>query len=144
MQYVTTEYDSKGATRWTREATDAAIGTEIMRSIFDHAPVSWRRINKNEIPVDREFRDAWVDGGAAIVHNMSKARFLFMTRFRQERGLKLEQLDKDWMRWQGQRRSAEADSIEAQRQTLRDLPATVQPAVDQAQSIADLRAIPRP
>lgn len=38
--------------------------------------VSHRLIDKTGIPVDRTFRNAWVDTGVAIVHDMPKARVI--------------------------------------------------------------------
>lgn len=81
-------------------------------------------IEKNAIPNDRTFRDAWAQNGKAVHVDMPKARELHMGRLRKMRNEKLDQLDKDFNRASGQKKQAEADAIEAKRQRLRDMPAT--------------------
>jgi hypothetical protein len=68
---------------------------------------------------------------------MPKARDLHIQRVRRARGLRLEDLDAKWMRASGQKKQNEADEIESQRQTLRDLPMTLK--VEEAQTIEDLK-----
>lgn len=52
--------------------------------------------------------------------------------------MKLDLLDREWMRSVGQGKKADADEIEARRQTLRDLPATLD--TDSAATIDELKA----
>lgn len=125
---------------FTRPATDENITLEIARAIPEGV-TSWRRISPAELPSDREFRNAWRDEGAAIGHDMAKARELRLAKLRRERVGQLEQLDRDWMRAMGQKRSADADDIEAQRQALRDMPTRVQPLLDAAQTVEELKAV---
>jgi hypothetical protein len=75
-------------------------------------------------PDDRGFREAWKLQAESIEVDMPKARTIHMDRIRVRRNQMLDDLDKEWNRATGQRKQAEADAIEAQRQTLRDLPQT--------------------
>jgi len=124
---------------WHRPATDANIAAELARSMPGSPP--WRRITRADLPTDREFRNAWSDDGRAIGHDMSKARGLHLERLRADRVPRLEALDREWSRATGQKRTAEATRIEAERQALRDMPTRVQPALDAAQTIGDLRTV---
>ena len=135
---------------WRREPTDAAILDELVRTFPDTdidgkarpQPVRFRRIQESDIPADRTYRAAWKDGGAgAIEHDMPKARAIQVGRVRFARNVKLEQLDRDWMRATGQARTADAKAIEASRQELRDLPATMAPWVDSAATTEALKAV---
>lgn len=141
MQFVTAEYNDKGLARWQRVATDEAIGVEIMRSAFEHVPVSWKRISKDDVPTDRAYRDAWVESGGAITHDMPKARALHLTRLREKRDRRLAALDGPWMRAVGQGDKVEADRIETERQALRDLPQTLAPQLSAAQSVDELKLV---
>jgi hypothetical protein len=132
--------------RWIREATDANIAAEVMKTFHGDGiaePVSWRHM-PDDPPQEREFRDSWEDDGTEIRHDMTKARSIFMVWLRRDRNKRLEALDRDWMRAVGRGESNSANSIEAQRQILRDLPAAVQSQVDQAQSVEELCRVLKP
>ena len=144
MQFVTRGYQSNGTVQFEREPTDANIGAEIMRSAFDEAklpPKSWRRINAADVPSDRSYRDAWTDDGRAIVHDMPKARAIHLARLRKQRDARLAELDGPWMRATGQRDTAEADRVEAERQELRDLPSRIASALDAAETVDALKQV---
>ena len=106
-----------------------------------HDVVSYRFIEYWDLPQDRTYRDALKDHGTHIGHDMPKARQIHIGHARIARIPKLEQLDKDWMRATGQNKKAEADTLEAERQRLRDLPATLTPLVEAAQTVDDLKLI---
>lgn len=157
MQFVTCEYYPTGKPRWTREATDDAIQHEITRSILPHIeagalesgkrPLAWRRIDPAHLPQDRTFREAWRDHGhdRGIGHDMAHVRRIALERVRQARAPKLEALDREWMKAAGRPRStaslAAVDDIEVQRQRLRDLPATLAPALDAATTPEQVLAV---
>lgn len=82
------------------------------------------RITEEDMPADRMFRDAWVDTGGAVDVDMAKARALHMARIRAARNAKLATLDPLWMRAMGRGETAAAAAVEAQRETLRNLPQT--------------------
>lgn len=77
-------------------------------------------------PVEHAFMGAWRHlGGGNIAIDMPKARALKLTRIRAERDGRFPPLDAEWMKATGQKKSMEADAIEARRQHLRELPQTV-------------------
>lgn len=129
-----------------RTPTDQAINAEIARSSFDRQPIGWRRLNSRaEVPSDRTYRDAWTDSmRQGIIHDMGKARALHLGFLRVERAGVMEQLDRDFTRALGQKRPTEADAIEAKRQALRDMPVTLGPAIEAAQTVNDLKLIRLP
>lgn len=75
-------------------------------------------------PDDRTFRDAWRLNGKGLEVDMDRARVIHMGRIRRARDAKLPALDVQFTRAQGRKDAAAADAVEAQRQTLRDLPTT--------------------
>jgi hypothetical protein len=121
---------------WTREATDEAILDEIAKGGL---PVkNWRRVNLEDIPNDRTYRNAWLDTGSEIVHDLEKVKALHLDMLRRDRVPLLEQLDREWTRATGQGKSDEAKSIESKRQALRDLP---HEALKSAASLEEVKAV---
>jgi len=146
MGFVVAEYfeDRTSGARWTQAATHEAITKEINRTAFDawKFPVKgYRLIEPSEIPTDRAYRNAWVDTGAAVEHDMAKARRLHLERLRAERAALLPALDAQWMRATGQKNGKEADDVEAKRQALRDFPQTIAAALAAATNIDELKTI---
>lgn len=131
-----------GPYTWTREPTDENIEDNLHNSFHDRPYVSWRRLSKGDIPADRTFRNAWEDNGQEIVHNLDKAKDLKRDYLRHERARAFPQLDAQWMRAVGQKRTQEAADIERRRQALRDAPAD--PRIDAAKTVEDLKAITLP
>ena len=116
-----------------REGTDEEIQVEIARAPWLARVVSWRRLDARDIPDDRTFRDAWADrGGGPVGVDMPRAREIQMARIRARRDAELVALDGQQLQHLGRGRGPDVAAIEAQKQVLRDLPATVQPAVDTA------------
>ncbi len=72
MQFVTRQHPYRGDPGWSRDATDAAIQAEIRRAGL--APVSWARIDKDDLPSDRSARDAWVWDGEKVVVDPSRIK----------------------------------------------------------------------
>lgn len=148
MGFVVAEYpEGEAVARWVREPTLKAIDEEIARTSFgpNKPPVTgWRYLDESTVPADRTFRDAWVDDGRAIIHDMPKARDICLARLRLERNKKLDALDNDWMRASGQKDAAEADAVEAKRQELRDFPADIAAALAAAKDVEALKAIALP
>ena len=84
-----------------------------------------RRIEAEEISETRDFRNAWEQGtDGTIQTNMPKARSIHMGKIRDARVGVLSSLDKDWSKFTGQKKTVEADEVEAKRQALRDIPQT--------------------
>lgn len=96
--------------------------------------------DKSEIPADRFFRDAWKRDGQKIAVDMPKARVIHMRKIRLTRDKKLKDLDAETMKYMNNNRKL--DKVEVKKQTLRDLPASLQPLVDAAQTPEELKAVP--
>ena len=112
---------------WRRDASTEEIEKEISKTssayISNKLPVKkWRIIKEEDIPKDREFRDAWMEKDGNIQYNIEKAKKIHLDNLRKQRTPLLEQKDKEWMKAIGQRKNSEADRIEKERQLLRDLP----------------------
>ena len=123
-----------------REATDAAIQSEVDKSAFaPRKPVRWRRIAAADVPAERAYRAAWRDDGGAIVHDMAHCRDIHRSRLRELRAPLLEALDVQYQRADEREDRAEKRRIAEAKQALRD--ATHDPRIDAAQSIEDLRAV---
>lgn len=127
---------------WGRSATPEAIAAEIARTAFEQAVVSHRVIADDAAPQDRTFRNAWVDDGRAIVHDMDKAKQLKREHLRHERAGVFPVLDAQWSRAFGQGKADEAAAVERRRQALRDMPAD--PRIDAAATVDYLHAIRLP
>ena len=138
-----------GSEGWARQPTDENIAAELKKTFPavntygdpQPQPVSWFIVDDKQIPADRTYRNAWVgtNGKDGITHDMPKAREYHRTLLRHERGGKLLDLDAAWMRATGQKDSAAADAIEAERQKWRDAPAD--PRIEAAQSVEELKRL---
>jgi hypothetical protein len=98
--------------------------------------VGLREITLDEIPVDRDFREAWTDSGKLTI-DMDRARAIHKDRLRQLRSPKLAALDVEMTR--AYRDRARQDEIEARRQALRDV--TDDPAIAAAKTPDELKAV---
>jgi hypothetical protein len=139
------EWINEAAGLWKREPSDANIFQEIARTFTLGAqPTSYRIVKDDELPTDRTYRNAWKDDGKGkpLTHDIAKAREIHLRQVREVRGPKLDQLDRDWMRAFGTGDTVEAARIEAKRQELRDLPATL--GVDKAKNVEELKALKSP
>lgn len=85
-----------------------------------------------ELPYFGSFgRFAWrQDGAAAPVFDMGRARSIKTDQIRVERDNRLAILDIDYMRADEMGDGAEKQRVTAKKQTLRDLPVTIQPDLD--------------
>ena len=90
---------------------------------------------------DRTFRNAWEANQSrdGIKVNMTKARDIHMDKIRIMRDKKLDQLDVDYMRAQEQGNTTLINEIIAEKDRLRDLPATFDLSV--AGSATELKAL---
>lgn len=122
-----------------REPSDANINAAIAKG--GESVISWRRIQRDELP-GREYRDAWIDTGAGVGHDMAKARDLHRDKLRAVRGAKLSALDIAYQRADEDGNAAEKVRVVAEKQRLRDLPAD--PRIERAETVADLAAIREP
>ena len=93
------------------------------------------------IDLDRTFRDAWEDDGVTVKVNMPQARLIHLDRLRDKRVAILGKLDVEWSRAVAQKNQILADSIETKRQALRDMPQTVKPSLDAANTPDELKLV---
>ena len=85
---------------------------------------SYRPIAIDDIPNDRNFRDAWRDGGSTVEVDMPKARVIHMDRIRVARDAALDTADNDLKTAEDNNDMPEIALIRNRRRTLRDIPAT--------------------
>jgi hypothetical protein len=90
------------------------------------------------LPADREFRDAWDfdSGNNKVAIHAAKAVECTKNRLRAERAPKLEELDIEYQRKDEAGDAQGKADIAAQKQALRDAPATV-PAAPEGMTFAD-------
>jgi hypothetical protein len=133
---------------WAREDTDANIEFELSRitrywaRMGDPAMVSWRRLSDAEhrmFDENRAHRNALEDVGGKIEHNMEKARVLHKELLRHQGIEQLLILDGKWTGATAQGKTADAEAIEAERQTIRDT--MNDPRIDAAATLDDLKQI---
>ena len=129
---------SENSGAWFREPTPENLLAEARKAcVFGSAPVSVRVVDRKDVPV--LYKEARVDNGLAITHDMVKAKEIHLDILRSDRAKLFEQLDGEWMRAMGQKKSAEADAIEAHREILRNI--TTDPRIAAALTIEDLTQI---
>ena len=84
-----------------------------------------QRIEVEEVPTNRAFRDAWrQDVAGKIETDMPLARDIHMQKIRNARVGNMHELDIQWNKHTGQGNTTAAAAVESQRQELRDLPET--------------------
>lgn len=76
-----------------------------------------------ELPVNREFRDAWVHCGPNVIVDENKAMPIHLNRVRHARNAALVKLDSEQLRYLPD--PDKLREIESKKQELRDLPANV-------------------
>lgn len=111
--------------------SEAAAIAEVAEKDKPPGTLSWRLGDSTELPAgqadgtyDKTFIGAMEDTGAIVTVNLTKARPIHMDRIRGVRGERLASLDDDWMRAFGRKDTILAGAIEAERETLRNIPQT--------------------
>jgi hypothetical protein len=123
---------------WKREPTDANVSQEIARIPLLEA-TGYRRIADAEIPADRAFRDALVDDGTRLVHDMPRAREILRQRLRVARVPVLAALDVEYQRADEQSDKAGKARVVLLKQELRDI--TAHPGIEAAQTTDELKQV---
>jgi hypothetical protein len=105
--------------------------------------VSHREMPDDAIPEDRTFRDAWDDTTPELTIDidMAKARDIHLNRIRIKRNAELSKLDIQAIKAQDVGDAEALTQIRAQKQELRDLPATLTSTLASAVSVDALKAI---
>jgi hypothetical protein len=123
---------------WLREVTDEGVKHNLARTFGDQV-MSWKRLQKHDLPADRTFRDAWHLVGDMIVHDMQKAKSIKRDHIRHARAQAMVELDAQFTRAQGTGDKKAADLVEAKRQKWRDAPAD--PRIEAAKTVEELKAV---
>lgn len=141
IAFVTRSYRNDGSVHWEREPTPANIDAECAQisTVLPSPIVAWRIVADEDIPTDREYRNAWIDTGNAVGHDMARARALHRAKLRRDREPRLAALDVEYQRADEREDRAEKRRLAAAKQALRDAPAD--PRIDAATTIEQLRAI---
>jgi hypothetical protein len=141
IAFVTVSYRPDGAVHWEREASPENIDAECAKisQVLPSPIVSWRVIADADVPTARDYRNAWIDTGNAVGHDMPRARELHRVKLRREREPRLAALDVEYQRADEREDRTEKRRLAALKQALRDAPAD--PRIDAAQTIEQLRAI---
>lgn len=134
---VTVDGEPRVVVSWRREATPELVEREVREALPD--ALSWRRIERGEVPERRDFRLAWRDTGSAIEHDMPKARQLKREQIRARRKVLLTDLDVRAVRALEDGDAVASARVRSEKQRLRDLPAD--PRIDAARAVEDLDAI---
>ncbi|WP_431014681.1 hypothetical protein [Bradyrhizobium pachyrhizi] len=96
-------------------------------------------IDRDQIPQDRTFRDAWRHVGEEIRHDMDRCRDIHRDRMRSARLPRLAALDVEYQRAEEAGDMARKRDIAAEKQVLRDV--TKLPELDSTKSPDDLKAV---
>jgi hypothetical protein len=131
----------------TAPAGPYAAGTEIDKRAADALGATYTQlpftiVDEAAIPTDRTYRNAWKRNGAAVDHDMPKARNIHRDKIREARKAVLADLDGQWMRAKGRGDDAAAAVVEAKREAWRN--ATTDPAIGAAADVTALKAISLP
>jgi hypothetical protein len=133
-------------------------GVQIMTLVeganFEDALRKWADVNPNQyishrempdeaIPTDRTYRGAWDDitPELTIDIDMAKAKEIHLQRIRFKRNDELSKLDVEVMKAQDMGDTEKLAQIRQRKQELRDLPTTLRPTLDAANSVDELKAI---
>lgn len=92
-------------------------------------------VDRDSLPKDREFRDAWTIDGKI---DLNKAKKIWQKKIRIARDKKLQKMDIEWMQAMEKGNTKIAASIAAKKQILRDLPQREE--ITKAESVESLKS----
>lgn len=138
MQFITKQQRHGDDPGWMREATDEAITAEIAKAGFGDN-IGWRRIERDELPTDRMFRNAWTDTGKSVDVDVPKAREIAHTMRREKRETELVPLDKQINIDIAD--PAKVAAVEVKRKIIREKYAVMQVEIDKAETLDILKTI---
>ena len=132
------QWHPDGGGWWTRELTDENIFAMLtIKYRGADMPSGYRVIENADIPVDRTYRNALADDGAAIVHDMAKARNLHRDFLREARAPKLAALDVQFLK--NLEEGKDQTAVAEQKKSLRDI--TAHPDIEAAATIEELKNV---
>jgi hypothetical protein len=124
------------------ETEEAYLARVVARNVevgaipVDAVPVI---VAQSELP-SRVYRNAWALSNGAVVHDMAVARNMKLGEIRAERNRRLAEKDIEFTRAQGAGNSALAAQVEADREHLRSLTASVAATLSAIPDVAGLQA----
>ena len=99
--------------------------TEIMAKDLPSWAIDPFLVSKNDLPVDRVFREAWTlekrRQSSRIIEDVDKAKEVVVKRARQERETYFTELDKQQLIATGKKNIVEVEAIEDRKNRLRDM-----------------------
>lgn len=119
---------------WSGGITDYGVSLELARSGYDRC--KWRRIDAEELPTDRLFRDAWADIDGSVTVHMPTAVEIHKARLRRIREPQFASLDVQYMRADETGDTKKKAEIAGRKQALRD--ATDEPRIASAETPEEL------
>jgi hypothetical protein len=99
--------------------TDAEYEAHIVEKSVPSDRSNVQFINDDDIPQDKEFRNAWIQNGNKIDFDLEKARIIQLQRIREAREPKLRELDIDYMRLNESKQ--DTSEVVLKKQLLRDI-----------------------
>lgn len=118
--------------------TDEQYEAHVRKRSIPTDAINVHDVEDESFLTDREFRDAWISNGSAILHNLEKAKDIQLKRIRLARESKLEVLDKEFMLAIERGDDVAKLKVTADKQTLRDITEPLKALVPI--SIEDIRA----
>lgn len=140
MSFVTKSFNPDGSVEFEREPTKENVEAEIAKGGFKFT--RWRFISAEEIPQDRTFRNAWIDQGWSIGHDMKKCREIHRDSLRKRRQSLLEKLDVDALRATEDGDQDKLKTVRLSKQKLRDI--TADPRIESASTPEELLLVTLP
>lgn len=113
--------DKESIERHMGEMTDEEYEYHVISRSIPKNVTQYRFIDDNDLPEDREFREAWCDvtSESRIDIDCSKAKEIALNRLRQIRNKKLDDTDKEILR--AQELGLDTTNIKELRQSLRNV-----------------------
>ena len=136
MGFVIRGFNPDGSVQFEREVSEESVRAECAKAGL--ALASWRHVTDAELP-DRDYRNAWIDTGNGIGHDMGKARAIHRDKLRAERAPLLAELDVAYQRADERGDAQEKRRVATEKQRLRDI--TDDPRIDAAETVDALRAL---
>jgi hypothetical protein len=142
MQWLLDPHLEGDLARTERAPDVKAIQRDIDKTLWppEHGPVvGWRLIQQEDIPQDRDYRNAWIDRGDKIDHDMPKAREIHRQKLRSIRADLWPGLDVEYHIADEYGDTAAKMKVAGRKKALRDI--TADPAIDAAQTVEELKSV---
>jgi len=115
-----------------RDETEDQYLDRLITRVVPQGSTDVAKVEKNTVPANRAFRDAWRQAGGVITTDMPIARGLHLERIRHIRNAELAKTDADYLKATDTGDAAGEATLKTRRQELRDMPQAVQGQLDAA------------